>query len=612
MPVEIIDLLSSPDLPRPAATRAKINTAPIKNTFTYEPSKQVSDPWFNLLSDGISLPLPKSLAAKPSISKQPASTLNGISKSAQSANPVKGRNDFYFLSDDFDSNLSQPKSPAGKPSATSAIPKSNLSGASKQDQPAKGITNFEFLSDDFDIITGFNDPFALDEPLPKKRRLTPSPKASTKTAVPKKTEFKRPTSNIESSSKTNTSRTKNPPSSKRYKTTGNVLKSDPIMFTSSPDPIEDAARRRKDKRKETLYEDEDEEGDSLFDLGRSRNEKIKKSFVSGRGILESTHGNRRNAFTIDNSSDFDLPDVDSLVPKPGSKPPKSSQTALAKYKAEKAKEKATREKAEKLKDKHASKGAEKEQKRLAKEQKIRDKEKAAEVAKVNILRTDKKVSAPEMIVDISSCLESKLAGQVRNFLTPLQIEHSDWQSLSPVIKWRRKVVAEWNDEKGHWEPVPLSIKTEKHVMCILSAKEFVDLAMGDESQNLDVHVLRLKASFDSSKIIYMIEGLTAWMRKNRNVKNRQFTAAVRSHFSHEEQAQTAGQRTKKWKEQEYVNEDMIEDALLRLQVIHGTLIHHTAAMIETAEWVVTFTQHISTIPYKYAFPMSYPFHPVKD
>jgi crossover junction endonuclease EME1 len=90
-----------------------------------------------------------------------------------------------------------------------------------------------------------------------------------------------------------------------------------------------------------------------------------------------------------------------------------------------------------------------------------------------------------------------------------------------------------------------------------------------------------------------------WMRKNRNSKNRQFTEAVRSHLSQE--VPTTSQRTRKKKEQDYyVDEDLIEDALLRLQAIHGALIHHTNAVIETAEWIFNFTQHISTIPYKYA------------
>ena len=374
------------------------------------------------------------------------------------------------------------------------------------------------------------------------------------------------------------------------------------MFTSSPDPFEDAARRRKEQRKRTLHEDE--EGDP-FHHKPSRDEILENNIATGNRILEPSHGNKVKGYTIDDSSESDIPDIRSLVSKPTSKPAKSSQNALAKYNTEKAKERAAREKAEKQKEKRALKEAGKEQKRFAREQKVRDKEKAAEVAKVNTFRTGKKVSAPEMIVDISSSLNEKLAEQARNFLIPMQIEHSDWQSALPVVRWRRKVIAQWNDDMGHWEPVPLRIKTENHVMCILSAKEFVDLAMADEGQDLDAHVLRLKAKFESSEIIYMIEGLTAWMRKNRNVKNRQFTAAVRSHLDQEEQAPTASQRTKKKKVQEYVDEDMIGDALLRLQVIHGTLIHHTAVMIETAEWIVAFTQQISTIPYKYGFPFSY-------
>jgi crossover junction endonuclease EME1 len=96
--------------------------------------------------------------------------------------------------------------------------------------------------------------------------------------------------------------------------------------------------------------------------------------------LESSHGNRRKGYTVDDSSDIDLPDIGSLATKPSSKSAKSSQTALAKYNAEKTKERAAREKVEKLKEKQASKEAMEEQKRLAREQKVRDKEKAAEVA----------------------------------------------------------------------------------------------------------------------------------------------------------------------------------------------------------------------------------------
>jgi len=581
MPTEIIDLCSSPELPRPA--RSKVNkSVPPSKALTYEPPKPLKDDWFDLSSDGISLP-PARVPAP----------CNG-SKPIQARNSAGG-NEFFFLSDELDTTLSPLNAPAFKPAGISTLSKSSSAGALKQDKlanPTRLSNEFDCLSDDLD------DPFASDEPLAKKRRLTPSPIA----VAPKKTEFKRSTSSIEFSSKIYTSRTTCAPILRQSKTMSTVLESDPIMFTSSPDPFADAARRRKEQRKRTLHEDEE---DDPSDVEHPRGKVTQNNIATGSGILESSYGNKGKGYTSDYSSDLDIPDIGSLVSKPTSKAAKSSQDALAKYNTEKAKERAAREKAEKQKEKRALKEAEKEQKRYAREQKVRDKEKAAEVARVNILRTDKKVSAPEMIVDISSSLNEKLAEQARNFLIPMQIEHSDWQSSLPVIKWRRKVIAQWNDEMGHWEPVPLRIKTEKHIMCILSAKEFVDLAMADEGQDLDAHVLRLKAKFESSEVIYMIEGLTAWMRKNRNVKNRQFTAAVRSHLDLEEQAPTASQKTKKKKVQEYVDEDMIGDALLRLQVIHGTLIHHTAVMIETAEWIVAFTQQISTIPYKYGFPFSY-------
>ena len=214
---------------------------------------------------------------------------------------------------------------------------------------------------------------------------------------------------------------------------------------------------------------------------------------------------------------------------------------------------------------------------------------AADLAKVNTLRIDKKVSTPEMIIELPLDLDARLVGQVRQFLGPLEVECKEWASSIPnVIKWRRKVESVYSEEMGHWVPAPKQIKPEKLVMCVMTANEFVDLAMGEEGRDLDAHVLRMKARFHECGIIYLVEGLTAWMRKNRNVKNRQFTEAVRSQMAQglEEAAASASQRSKKKKQQEYVDEDMVEDALLRLQVIHGAQIHHTATSVDTAQWIM--------------------------
>ena len=257
------------------------------------------------------------------------------------------------------------------------------------------------------------------------------------------------------------------------------------------------------------------------------------------------------------------------------------------------------EKAQKLKEKEG----ENESKRLLKEEKTRERQLAADLAKVNKAKIDKKISTPEMIVDLPSSIKGKSVDtEIREFLKNLQVRVTSYYSPLPnVIKWRRKVTATFNEELGHWEPTPETIRKENHVICLLSAKEFVDLASSDATQldgeDLEAHVLRVKSNFEDCAPIYVIEGLAAWMRKNKNTRNRAYQAAVLSQMdSITDSSQTTSKR--KRPVAEYIDEDMIEDALLRLQVMHGCLIHHTAVTVETAEWVANFTQHISTIPYR--------------
>jgi crossover junction endonuclease EME1 len=611
MTVEVINLLSSPDLPRPAASRGTQAKATLSNlskatvptkALTCHPEKRVNDASFAFSSDDIGSSLSALPYPKPTSDTFMESNFPTGKRLSQYTTTGKSGDDFWILSDDSDGDHTR-KSSAKPLYHTSGEPKTNSTGTvnppKSRTDGIKGSSGF-FLSDDIDSTVNLDDPFSELQPA-KKRRLSSSPRdLASKTIAPKRPGYQRSHSNIESSTKAAVPQMSYAGGWQRSKTMGSTLESDPIVFTSSPDPFADAARQRKGKQKNIREEDKDED---IFALEPSRKEKAGKGYSSQAGVLKSGSSNKLNDFKFDEFWDDDLPEIGSLASNGASKTSykKSSRTALAKYNAEKTAETEAREKAQKaLKGK--GKEAEKEQKRLAREEKAREKEKAAEVAKVNTLRTDKKFSAPEMIVDLGSSLESKLSDQVRTFLGPLQVEHSDWSCALPVIKWRRKVVAVYNNEIGHWEPTAPHIKAEKHVMYVMSAKEFVDLATGGEGQDLDAHVLRLNAKFESCKIIHLIEGLTNWMRKNKNVRNKQYTAAVRNYMIQEEPS--ASQRTKKGKEPEYVDENMIEDALLRLQVIHGTFIHHTSATVETAQWVIAFTQHISTIPYRYA---AYPY-----
>jgi crossover junction endonuclease EME1 len=351
------------------------------------------------------------------------------------------------------------------------------------------------------------------------------------------------------------------------------------LFTSPQETPRNARKRKEKELKECLNQRLlDSSGDEIFDLSSRRCE----------------------------SSDLDLPDVAAISVQGGVntstrgifKGKSAAIMALEKYEAEKLKERKHNQKEKNAKNKSATKEAEKEQKRLAKEEKAMERERVAELAKVNVLRTDKKKSTLEMIVDMPSCLDTRLAEQIRTFLKPVEAEHSEYECTQPVIKWRRKIDSNFNEEAGHWEKVKSYVGSEKHIMFIMTAEEFVDLATGEEGKDLDSHVLRLKAKFSANDIIYLIQGLQPWMRKNKNRQNRKYLQDVRYQMSGEANAPAASQKRRKRPEQDHVEEDLLEDVLLKLQVMHGVLIHHTSVAIETAEWVVIFTQHISTVRYR--------------
>ncbi|KAK4241361.1 ERCC4 domain-containing protein [Achaetomium macrosporum] len=271
------------------------------------------------------------------------------------------------------------------------------------------------------------------------------------------------------------------------------------------------------------------------------------------------------------------------------------------------------ERAREKEEKAAAREAEKERKRLekerAKEEKAQEKARAAALAEVNKIRTDKKVSTPEMIVDLPATLDETTKLQAETLLRDIEVHSTSWPSpVDNVVKWRRKVRSRYNEELGHWEPVPERIERENYAMVVIPAAQFVDLVLGEENASLESHVLRMKRHFPNDTIIYLIEGLTIWLRKNRNLRNRQFVSAVRSGLepaTEEPPSSSQGGGNPRRRKpnsstttQTYTDEETIEDALLQLQVLHNVLIHHTSIPVETARWIAVFTQHISTVPYR--------------
>lgn len=455
-----------------------------------------------------------------------------------------------------------------KPSTTSSLPANSL----KRDR------DFYYLSEDFDTTIDLDKSANDVRGLPSAKRLAVDDQSSTALSKSSKSGgYQRSHSNIETSS----SRQSIPKLEKARTISGGMSReADPILFTSSPDPHGEAARKRAARKG----------GDSRV------------SKATSNPLPEI-------------SSDIDLPSDILDVPVAKKLKAKAPSTQFEKFLAdrENTKQKAVKqaEREQKLsqanEDKatkavakeaeRASKQAAKEEKEREKKEKGKNKERATELAKVNTLRTNKNVSCQEMIVELPSCLDSKLRIQTEALLEGSKVEIKEWTSQMPVVRFRRKVDAEWNEELDQYEPVERYIKKEKHVIYIMKAQEFVKLCTKDEEHNIDFFILQLKAKFEGYTIIMLVEGYNIFIRKNRNIKVRQFTNNVRAIGAPAEEAPTASQKRKK-KEAEYVDEDLVEDAMLRLQMIHELLVHQTAVTQETAEQICTFTQHISLIPYK--------------
>ncbi|KAI2467472.1 hypothetical protein F4781DRAFT_309216 [Annulohypoxylon bovei var. microspora] len=366
--------------------------------------------------------------------------------------------------------------------------------------------------------------------------------------------------------------------------------------------------------------------DDSEDLPRKHQPKKSKQNGAWDPISSSMpEAKTRSNHIIDSDSDDlpDLGDIDfaklksnrrfySLTPSPPRKKTKTATkgpTAKGHTVKKTAEPKKTDEEREHEKRKKAeARELEKERKRVekedAKQQRVLEKLKEKALAEVNKLKTDRKVAVPEMIVDLPESLNVGMKAQIEELLKKMDVQFGYLPSrVENVVRWRRKVSSMYSEERGHWEPIPMRIMPEEHVMVIVEAADFVKLVLGAEDESLEAHVLKMKTTHPNNIILYLIEGLMPWMRKNKNIQNRRFASAVRALdvANNDAGAASSSQRRRRAAaQQEYIDEDIIEDALLSLQVEHGAMIHHTHLAVETAEWVAVFTQHISTIPYRRA------------
>ena len=418
---------------------------------------------------------------------------------------------------------------------------------------------------------------------------------------------------------------------------GENLLSDPIGFSSSAPEA-----RTVNQSKAAVLDLSDDLPEDFMALGESFRLSQPTSTVNGRkhlsertanllaGLNErpNTLGSKHRNYTFTGKTKTRTKSVDDIL--------SSSPMRVEVRKATKPSKQT-----EAAKDARAAKDREreeeKEQKRLTKERKAKEKQEAADIAEVNKSKIDKKASVTEMIVEMSQSLRGKSIGnQVLEYMKQLGVDTTFFEeevgllqddemaeSYGSFVKWRRKVKARYNGDAGYWEPIAEhTVEDERHILVHLTASGFACIATsrtesssnreGPVSEqammrNLDMHVSDLRKKYKDCKPIYLIEGLEAFLRKNKTAKNRAYTAAVLSQLPPSNlsappassQPRPRKKTTSAAPDYTFIDSDLAEALLLHLQLTHAVLIHHTTTPSDTAFWIRTFTEHISTIPYRH-------------
>jgi crossover junction endonuclease EME1 len=281
----------------------------------------------------------------------------------------------------------------------------------------------------------------------------------------------------------------------------------------------------------------------------------------------------------------------------------------------------------------AAKEAEKARKREARLEQEQTRQKAKDLAEVNKSKANKKETSKEMIVRMDGVLEGTSVGnQVEEYMRQHDIKFSyateeiDLSRTGPpplgkLIRWQRKLEATFDDDEGQWMPLSRArIEAVDHVAILLNGLEFATIALGasatDEAleaptldvmkENLDHYVGNLRARHKDCRLILLAQGLYAWVKKNDNTRNREYTAAVRAQIAGEtEGSLPAPSQARKRKRAQTprhifaITADVIEDIQLHLQVNHQpVVIHHTTSDAATASQILSFTQNLSVRPYK--------------
>jgi crossover junction endonuclease EME1 len=180
-------------------------------------------------------------------------------------------------------------------------------------------------------------------------------------------------------------------------------------------------------------------------------------------------------------------------------------------------------------------------------------------------------------------------------MEPLGIDTREWNTATmDVIKFARKVNAEWDENEGLFRPCEDYRRDEEWIIHWLKADKFLDLTSFDPTGlAYKFHIQSLKNVAAGAKILVVLEGLTALLARAKTARSRVHDAAVR--------AQLGGPvRSQKDERLENVNVEDVENVLIEMQLVHEFRVVQTSSEPDTAEWISILATDIATIPYRYS------------
>ena len=213
---------------------------------------------------------------------------------------------------------------------------------------------------------------------------------------------------------------------------------------------------------------------------------------------------------------------------------------------------------------------------------------------LNRLKT-RKEACPELLAYLPPNLPDELQNKLLDLLEPLGVDVREWRTQTMgVIKFMRKVDKEWDEQEGWFRPCEEYRKDEEWIVHWLPVDEFVDLTCNDQTGlKLQFHIERLKKTIPGAKIVIILEGLTALLTRVKKAVANAHDAAAR------EIGGLEGARRNRNQELLDIDEEVIQNELIKIQLNYEIRIVHTSSTTESAEWITILATDIASIPYRF-------------